>query len=295
MNEQERMYNGAADIPPSAEGAPGAPGDAAGMAHEGVPGTSSEKAFCVNCGAEIQDGAAFCPRCGQKVGEKISLPVPAQTYRKAPGINKAVIGGIAGVVVLIAAVVIFFAVRGVQAKDVTLSKKELSVKVGETATLSFTIDPGNTKDKSVTWSSSNGSIAQVTDGTVTGVNEGDCTITVTTKNGKSDLCEVTVVSAGPDLQGIYNEYCTASFAEVASDGSYLTVDTNPFDIDDHTDYEAYQAIVSINEALGLPESVLNRMVQTRSMDGIQSYSTDDLDITWTYHPDRGLEVNYSKK
>ena len=47
---------------------------------------------------------------------------------------------------------------------------------------------------------------------------------------------------GPDLQAIYDEYCSTSFASVALDGSYLSVDTNPSDLDDHTNYEAYNAI-----------------------------------------------------
>lgn len=100
---------------------------------------------------------------------------------------------------------------------------------------------------------------------------------------------------GPDLQAIYDEYCSDSFASVASDGSYLSVDTNPLDLDDHTDYEAYDAIEKINEALELPESVLNKMNQTRSLDGIQTYSNTELEVSWTYHPNKGLEVNYSLK
>lgn len=254
-----------------------------------------EKVFCVKCGAEILDGQAFCPKCGHKVGAKLEAePETNVAVKPASGnkMAKIIIGAIAAIVVIIAAVM---AIRGTQAKSVTLNKDSVAVKVGETISLSFTIDPDDTKDKTVTWTSSNESIAKVNDGTVSGINEGDCIVTVKTKNGKTDTCEVTVLPAGPDLLAIYNEYCTSAFATMASDGSYLYIDTNPSDKDDYTDYDAYLAIVSINEALELPESVLNRMNQTRSMDGIQSYSTDDLDITWTYHPDKGLEVNYSLK
>lgn len=65
--------------------------------------------------------------------------------------------------------------------------------------------------------------------------------------------------------------------------------------EEYFDSDAYEAIVAVNEALGLPESVLNKMDQTRSVDGMQSYSTDELEITWTYHPDKGIEVDYSLK
>lgn len=247
--------------------------------------------FCVRCGAEIAPGQLYCPKCGQKVGEKIT-----ESNTKRTGTIKKKIGIIVGgVAAIIAIVIIILAVRGVQAKGITLNKKDISVKVGETVSLTCTINPADTKDKTVAWESSNDTIAQVTNGTITGVNEGECEITVSTKNKKTDTCVVTVLPAGPDLLGLYNDFCSASFATIATDGSYLYIDTNPSDTDDYMDYEAYIAITSINEALELPESVLNRMNQTRSMDGIQTYSTDDLDISWTYHPNRGLEVNYSLK
>lgn len=253
--------------------------------------TVPEKTFCAKCGAELGEGQAFCPKCGHQVGAKLT-----QTNNRKTALNRKTLFAIIGAIIAVVAIVgIILAVRGKQANSVTLNKDSITLKVDETQSLTFTIDPADTKDKTVTWSSSNESIAKVNNGIITGINEGDCTITITTKNGKTDTCTVVVTPAGPDLQAIYNEYCTSTFADIASDGSYLSVDTNPSDKDDYTSYEAYLAIMSINEALGLPESVLNRMNQTRSMDGIQSYSNDDLEITWTYHPDRGLEVNYSLK
>lgn len=258
---------------------------------EEVLETIPEKVFCAKCGAELGEGQVFCPKCGHQVGTKL-----VQDSNGKAVLNRktlfATIGAVVGIVVIVAIILV---VRGKQANSVTLNKDSITLRVDETQNLTFTIDPADAKDKTVTWSSSNESIAKVNNGIITGVNEGDCIITITTKNGKTDTCSIVVTPAGPDFQAIYNEYCTSSFAEIASDGSYLSLDTNPSDKDDYTDYEAYFAIMSINEALELPESVLNRMNRTRSIDGIQSYSTDDLEITWTYHPDRGLEVNYSLK
>lgn len=255
---------------------------------------TAEKVFCVKCGAEILEGQSFCPRCGQKVGEKLDWQSEKNELVKAPSNSKMkiIIGAVAVIAVIVVAV---FMIRGTQARSITLNKDSITVKVGEIANLAFTIDPSDTKDKTVTWTSSNESIAKVNDGTISGINEGDCTITVKTKNGKTDTCSVVVTPAGPNLQAIYNEYCTSTFASIASDGSYLSIDTNPIDIDDYADQDAFSAIVAINEALELPESVLNKMGQTRAMDGIQSYSTSELDIDWTYHPNRGLEVNYTIK
>lgn len=254
-----------------------------------------EKQFCIKCGAEILDGQAFCPKCGQKVGTKLetdSVTKEVDTHSTRSKMIKIIIGTIVAIAVILIA---FIAIRGTQAKSITLNKDSITVKAGETTSLSFTIDPDDTKDKTVTWSSSNESIAKVDNGTIFGINEGNCTIGIKTKNGKTDTCEVTVLPAGPDFKAIYNEYCTSTFADIAWDGSYLSVDTNPSDIDDYTNHAANLAIVNINAALKLPDSVLNRMSHTRAIDGIQSYSTDDLEITWTYHPNNGLEVIYSLK
>lgn len=260
---------------------------------------NSEQSFCTRCGMSLLPDQLYCPSCGQKVGVQIVpeiLAPPNSQATPTKGKNTKYIALIAGIAAaLLAVIAIIFILRGVQAKSITLNKKELVVKVGEDSQLTYTINPSNTKNKTANWASSNESIAQVTDGVITGINEGDCTITVSTRNGKTDTCSITVLPAGPDLKALFNDYCSSAYATVASDGSYLSIDTNPDDKDDHFEYIAYMEIQSVLEALELPESVLNRMGQTRAMDGIQSYNTDDLEITWTYHPDKGLEVVFSKK
>ncbi len=76
---------------------------------------------------------------------------------------------------------------------VTLSPTEASLIVGETTTLTPTVAPDNATDKSVTWTTSDASVATVTDGVVTAVGAGTATITVTTTDGsKTATCAVTV-------------------------------------------------------------------------------------------------------
>lgn len=81
---------------------------------------------------------------------------------------------------------------------VTLDKTSLSIKVGESVTLTSTIRPANASNKSVTWVSSDESIAAVNSGgTVTGVKAGNADITVTTADGsKTAVCKVTVTDSG---------------------------------------------------------------------------------------------------
>lgn len=82
------------------------------------------------------------------------------------------------------------------------------------------------------------------------------------------------------------------YVELASDNSYLKVDTNPLDLDDFSASEGWNMIQSINEELDLPESLEQKMGQTRSIDGRMSQEFDDVIVSWTYHPNSGLEVLY---
>ena len=94
------------------------------------------------------------------------------------------------------------------------------------------------------------------------------------------------------LSRAYDLYCDDSYAYLSFDGSYLYVDTNPSDIEDETDTDAWQAIQDINDYLGLPDSLDEQMKNTRAIDGYCEESFDDVDVSWNYHPDTGLEVYY---
>ena len=76
---------------------------------------------------------------------------------------------------------------------VTLNKTSTSLYVGDTETLTATVEPSDATNKTVTWSTSDASIATVTDGVVTAVSAGTATITVTTEDGGFTAgCTVTV-------------------------------------------------------------------------------------------------------
>jgi len=79
---------------------------------------------------------------------------------------------------------------------VTLNKTSTSISVGETETLTATVAPANALNKEITWTSSNTSVATVSEGVVTAVAAGSATITVTTTDGNfTATCAVTVVTA----------------------------------------------------------------------------------------------------
>ena len=84
----------------------------------------------------------------------------------------------------------------VHVTGVSLDKATDTVEVGSTTTLTETITPSNATNKSVTWSTSNSSVATVSGGVVTGVSAGSARITVTTADGGyTAYCDVTVTPA----------------------------------------------------------------------------------------------------
>ena len=79
----------------------------------------------------------------------------------------------------------------VAVEKITLDKTTAELTVGDTTTLKATVTPDNATDKTVTWTSSDESVATVKDGVVTAVKAG--TATITAKAGdKTATCTVTV-------------------------------------------------------------------------------------------------------
>ena len=95
------------------------------------------------------------------------------------------------------------------------------------------------------------------------------------------------------LSNIYYTHLDSRYATLGYDSSYLTIDTNPLDIDDYSDDEAITALVGTISLLNLPDSLVEKMGQTRALDGMQSENFGDIEVSWTYHPNNGLEVMFS--
>ena len=82
---------------------------------------------------------------------------------------------------------------------VSLNKTSLTLEVGESYTLVVTVSPSNATDKSITWSSTNSSVASVSGGKVTAKSEGTTKITAEAHNGKTATCTVTVNEPVPEV------------------------------------------------------------------------------------------------
>lgn len=83
--------------------------------------------------------------------------------------------------------------------SISLNKTELTLVEGDEETLIATITPDDATDKTVTWSTSDATVATVENGKVTAMKIGEATITVTTQDGnKTATCTVIVMCVVPE-------------------------------------------------------------------------------------------------
>ncbi|MCQ2802687.1 MAG: Ig-like domain-containing protein [Bacilli bacterium] len=86
---------------------------------------------------------------------------------------------------------ISISVSTVEVTSISLNKSNTTISIGNNETLVATVLPSNATNKNVTWTSSESTVASVINGIVTGVSEGNATITAKAGNF-SATCFVTV-------------------------------------------------------------------------------------------------------
>ena len=117
----------------------------------------------------------------------------------------------------------------IMVEEISFNKTSVSLKAGETVTLTATVKPDDATDKTVTWSTSDARVATVNDGVVTAKKVG--TATITAKAGdKSATCEITVV-ATPVTSVTLNK---TSASVKAGETVTLTATVKPDDATDKT-------------------------------------------------------------
>ena len=90
-------------------------------------------------------------------------------------------------------------------EEVTIDPAELTLRVGDNATLTATLTPADAVDQTVEWGSTNPEVATVTDGVVTALAKGTAYVWVkATAVGLADTCEVTVLGAMDQTTVTYN-------------------------------------------------------------------------------------------
>lgn len=100
--------------------------------------------------------------------------------------------------------------------------------------------------------------------------------------------------------------CVQIAGGVSGGEDYFTIDTYPDrykNLDSavasmlvpDAEKQALEAIKYANKELGFNTSLYSKMLQTNALMGRQSEENDKYKVSWTYHPDDGLEVTYEKK
>lgn len=149
----------------------------------------------------------------------------------------------------------------VEVTGVTLDKAEATVEAGKTLQLTATVEPKGA-ETTLTWKSSNEAAATVDEnGVVTGVAAGEATITVTTANGRTAQCVVTVTA--PETPAV----TMAKTANITVGGSYtLTAAVTPAGSSYNVEWTVSDAelakVIGIPATAGKPDNPMAKVELT---------------------------------
>lgn len=73
---------------------------------------------------------------------------------------------------------------------------------------------------------------------------------------------------------------------LGDDGRSITMDSEG----EESSGASLDDVACVLRELDVPDSVISKFDSTRALDGGQQATWDDLDASWTYHPDDGLDI-----
>lgn len=189
-------------------------------------------------------------------------------------------------------------VKVIPVTGIVLSTNSCEIVEGETFQLSYTLFPANASDYGLDWKSADETVASVDEsGRIKAIAPGQTTISISNTEGFIATCSTTVKKALPNFKALYGQWESETWFSVADDGSWMSWDSNPNN-DDGDDwwkfYSAWTAMDShlkaVLEELGFSSSIYEKMTTTTWSMGRQTASSETTTATWTYHPDKGLEI-----
>ena len=164
----------------------------------------------------------------------------------------------------------------VNVTGITLSQTAASMTVGgETLTLTATVAPEDATDKTVTWTSSDPTVATVANGVLTAVAAGTATITATATNGTEDTTDdktatCTIMVTDPDQE--------AADAVVALFDALPAVEN--ITMDDKEAIEAaraaYDALTDEQKALVTPEDLAKLTAAEEALDALETTGVENV-------------------
>ena len=85
-----------------------------------------------------------------------------------------------------------------------------------------------------------------------------------------------------------------AYMDLATDGKSISID-GPAAADKYDTLEEEAALICLLGETKAPSGVSARMDNTTALDGAQHETWGTLTVTWTYHPDNGLDVIFEDK
>ena len=190
----------------------------------------------------------------------------------------------------------------VAVNSVTLAPTSATLTVGETETVTLipTVLPDDATDKTVTWTTSNASVATVANGVVTAVAPGTATITATATNGTADTsddktatCEVTVADPatrydltqadGSEAHGTVAFTVGGNAATQAKKDDVVTVSVTPNDGYSAKDvtvrgYTSWEAASEILAGGGDNPSLVSDINVTKQQNGTWTFTMPEANV-----------------
>lgn len=247
---------------------------------------------CPECGKEISDSAAQCIHCGYSLKPNVSIVEKAKKKLD----KKVLIGiGAALVVVLIVVFVLVYKNSIVPAKNYDLAEQTLQNEEYDDAAAQFealgdykdseerVLECYYEKGKSLM---AKGSYSAAIKAFEEADNYADAANQISKAEDKLAEEEAAAEKqAVIDLLKEAYDNCSSYDTSLSSDGLSLYVDS-----EDENDMEGLTDIISIISTLGLPDSVFDEMCSTTALMGKQTQVCGDYEVSWSYHPDNGLDA-----
>ena len=202
------------------------------------------------------------------------------------------------IITILSVFLMFFVLSSCSNKteNFTFDKENYTLYVSDCIDIAYTLTPNNINTSKIIWKSSNSDIATIDNGKITAISKGTCTIEGTIDNFTCK-CTVSVIEETIFKELLPEDMLKLIFYDLLDDGNSLKVDTNPFNTGSlmgSVGERDLSVVKTLNERLKLPESLTEKMAQTRAIDGRLTEQIGDLEISWTYSPSNGLEAIYEK-
>ncbi len=177
----------------------------------------------------------------------------------------------------------------VDVTSVSLNKTSASVAVGGTVTLTATVAPSNATNKTITWSSSNPSVASVNNGVVTALSAGTTTIKATSNNGKTATATVTVTAS--NVTNLKNTSALATASVVVNNKATINCSasggTSPYQYavyqkkSTESSYTLVKSLNTTKTATFTPSTTGTYNIRTKVKDNDGTWAVKDLTLTVT--------------